>query len=209
MRLANDEVELIVTTDVGPRVIRFGFIGERNMFAEIDGQQGGTGEDEWMIRGGHRFWIAPEEKPKTYELDNAPVEVEEIAAACAPCSRAGPLSGVAKTMEIALAGDRTRCSIVHTLTNDGADRRARALGADGHGAGRHGGHSAAAQDPAHRAADAQPGMEPLGLHGFLRPALDARSRYIFFRQDRAPGPTSWAWRTAKGGWATSSTSSSS
>jgi hypothetical protein len=27
LRIANDEVELIVTTDVGPRVIRYGFIG--------------------------------------------------------------------------------------------------------------------------------------------------------------------------------------
>ena len=62
VRLANGEIELMVTTQVGPRVVRVGFIGERNLFAEIEGQQGGTGEEEWMIRGGHRFWIAPEEK---------------------------------------------------------------------------------------------------------------------------------------------------
>ena len=64
VRLANGEVELIVTQDVGPRVCRFGFIDGPNMFAELDGQ-GGSGEEEWMIRGGHRLWIAPEEKPTT------------------------------------------------------------------------------------------------------------------------------------------------
>jgi hypothetical protein len=73
----------VISRDVGPRILRLGFIGERNLFAEIAGQQGGMNEDEWMIRGGHRLWIAPEEKPKTYELDNAPVEARAIPGAMA------------------------------------------------------------------------------------------------------------------------------
>mgnify|MGYP000988283970 CR=1 FL=1 len=31
IRLANKQVELIVTRDVGPRIIRFGFIGESDI----------------------------------------------------------------------------------------------------------------------------------------------------------------------------------
>jgi len=44
-RLANGEVELIVTGDVGPRIIRFGFIRDDNEFGEFSeqgGQIGGT-----------------------------------------------------------------------------------------------------------------------------------------------------------------------
>jgi len=119
VRLANREVELIVTKDVGPRIIRFGFIGGKNLFAEVKGQQGGTGEDEWMIRGGHRFWIAPEEEPKTYELDNGPIEVEEIANGVRTIQPTGPLSGIRKTMEIFLADGTNDATVVHTLTNMG------------------------------------------------------------------------------------------
>jgi hypothetical protein len=74
-RLTNDEVELVVTTDVGPRVIRYGFVDGQNMFYECEAQLGYSGEPWWMIRGGHRLWIAPETVPETYALDNSPLEV--------------------------------------------------------------------------------------------------------------------------------------
>lgn len=119
VRLANGEVELIVTKDVGPRIIRFAFIGEKNLFAEIEGQQGGSGEEEWMIRGGHRFWVAPEEKPKTYELDNSPIEVEKIPNGLRTLQPPGPLSSIRKTMEISLAESANKVTVVHILTNMG------------------------------------------------------------------------------------------
>ena len=74
-RLTNGNVELIVTADVGPRVIRYGFVGGQNMFVELPGQSGKSGEKNWMARGGHRLWAAPEIVPDTYALDNGPVKV--------------------------------------------------------------------------------------------------------------------------------------
>ena len=44
-RVSNGEVELVVTSDVGPRVIRFGFVGGQNLFKEFPEQLGGKGED--------------------------------------------------------------------------------------------------------------------------------------------------------------------
>jgi len=117
VRLCNKEVELIVTKDVGPRVIRFGFVGERNVFAEYKGQQGKMREKEWMIRGGHRFWIGPEEKPKTYELDNAPIEIERTKEGIRTIQPTGPLSGIQKSMEISLARKTNNVKIVHFLKN--------------------------------------------------------------------------------------------
>ncbi len=72
-RITNGRIELIVTTDVGPRVIRYGFIDGQNLFAELPGQMGGKGEKKWMARGGHRLWSAPEMIPDSYALDNGPV----------------------------------------------------------------------------------------------------------------------------------------
>ena len=43
-RIANGKTELIVTTDVGPRVIRFGSVGGQNLFKEYPeflGKRGG------------------------------------------------------------------------------------------------------------------------------------------------------------------------
>ncbi|MBN1557204.1 MAG: hypothetical protein JW951_03560 [Lentisphaerae bacterium] len=119
VRLSNGDVELIVTRSVGPRIIRCGFIGERNLFAEIEGQQGGSGETDWMIRGGHRLWLAPEEKPKTYEPDNVPVEIEEIADGVRTLQPPGPLAHTAKTMEITLAPGANTAEVAHILTNRG------------------------------------------------------------------------------------------
>ena len=39
-RVTNGEVELIVTGDVGPRIIRFGFVGGQNLFKEYSEQLG-------------------------------------------------------------------------------------------------------------------------------------------------------------------------
>lgn len=74
-RVANGDTELVITSDVGPRVIRCGFRGGQNLFAEMPDQLGKSGENAWQIRGGHRLWIAPETVPDSYALDNGPVKV--------------------------------------------------------------------------------------------------------------------------------------
>jgi hypothetical protein len=117
VRISNGRVELIITKDVGPRIIRFGFIGERNVFFESKAQMGGKGEKDWKIRGGHRLWISPEEKPKTYELDNFPIEAEEIKDGARVLQPMGQISGVRKTMDVVLSPKTNDVTIVHTLTS--------------------------------------------------------------------------------------------
>src|SRR5229473_7107353 len=74
-RISNGEVDLVVTTDVGPRIIRYGFSGGPNVFKEFDEQMGKSGEATWQARGGHRIWIAPEDPVLSYALDNSPISV--------------------------------------------------------------------------------------------------------------------------------------
>ncbi|MBK9170967.1 MAG: hypothetical protein IPM24_26405 [Bryobacterales bacterium] len=120
-RVTNGEVELIVTADVGPRVIRFGFTGGQNLFKEFDEQMGRSGESEWRIRGGHRFWIAPEVAPEispvTYAVDNFPVDIEArdgVLIATAPLEQK---AGLRKQVEIRLAPSGTRVEVIHRVTN--------------------------------------------------------------------------------------------
>ncbi|HEX4771645.1 MAG TPA: hypothetical protein VH351_12480 [Bryobacteraceae bacterium] len=118
-RLTNYNVDLVVTTDVGPRVIRYGFVDGPNMFYECEAQLGNTGEPWWMIRGGHRLWVAPEIVPETYALDNSPVEATFPAEDTICVS--GPIEAetkLRKEMTITLFADG-RVRITHKVTNCG------------------------------------------------------------------------------------------
>jgi hypothetical protein len=72
-RVSNGEIDLIVTGDVGPRVIRFGFVGGQNLFKEFPDQLGRSGEERSQLRGGDRVWKAPEDPVATWAPDNEPV----------------------------------------------------------------------------------------------------------------------------------------
>src|SRR5438093_12913953 len=75
-RLSNGQVEAVVTGDVGPRIIRFAFVGGQNLLKEFAEQLGKSGEKEFQLRGGDRIWKAPEDPIATWAPDNVAVHVE-------------------------------------------------------------------------------------------------------------------------------------
>jgi hypothetical protein len=76
-RIVCKDVELIVTLDVGPRIISYGPVGGPNLFFVNPETLGKTGGDDFHGYGGHRLWIAPEEEERTFRPDNGPVELSE------------------------------------------------------------------------------------------------------------------------------------
>ncbi|MHB1460238.1 MAG: hypothetical protein ACYC1M_03025 [Armatimonadota bacterium] len=117
LRVENGEVELIITTDVGPRIIHFGFIGGANEFVVFEESKGKTGGDEWRGYGGHRLWHAPEEKPRTYSPDNSPVEwkLEDNMLHIKQPVEAS--TGIRKEMLISLDEKQNKVVVGHLLTN--------------------------------------------------------------------------------------------
>jgi hypothetical protein len=73
-RIVCGDAEMLVTLDVGPRVIWYGLTGGENMMAVHSATAGKTGGDGFVSYGGHRLWIAPEMDPRTFQPDNSPVE---------------------------------------------------------------------------------------------------------------------------------------
>lgn len=116
-RVTNGEIELIATGDVGPRIIRFGFVGGDNLFAEYPDQVGQTGGDQWRIYGGHRLWHAPEAKPRTYAPDNSPIEVKEGPGSLTLIAPTEATTRIQKTIEITMRPDRNQVVLVHRLRN--------------------------------------------------------------------------------------------
>jgi hypothetical protein len=117
--LSNGTIELVITGDVGPRIIRCGFVGKQNLFAEYKDQFGKTGGTEWNIFGGHRLWHAPEHPVRTYYPDNMPVKLEYLESAVHVTQAVEPTTGIQKSMELTLTGD-TSVRVVHRLHNMGA-----------------------------------------------------------------------------------------
>ena len=121
-RLSNGESELIVTSDVGPRVMRYGFIGGQNLFYEKADELGKSAEPWWAMRGGHRLWASPEVKPDTYALDNAPVQVTLGGNGSVSLLQPVELeTGLQK--EIAVTYEGTDVAVTHRITNKGTRAR--------------------------------------------------------------------------------------
>lgn len=73
-RLVSGETEIIVTLEVGPRIVRYGRIGGPNHMRENPEEMGLKGGSEYRSYGGHRLWIAPEDFRRTYQSENDPVD---------------------------------------------------------------------------------------------------------------------------------------
>ncbi|HEY3743574.1 MAG TPA: hypothetical protein VGL53_27200 [Bryobacteraceae bacterium] len=118
-KLTNGEVEMIVTTDVGPRVIRYGFVGGQNLFKEYAEQMGKSGEKVWQARGGHRVWIAPEAVPQSYALDNSPVKAEVKGDTIILTGGVEPETSLQKQIVVKLEANG-RAVVTDRITNKGA-----------------------------------------------------------------------------------------
>jgi len=116
-RLSNSKIELVVTADVGPRVIRFGFVSGQNLLKEDPAQLGKCGGKAWRLYGGHRLWHAPEDATRTYFPDNFPVTVEKHGKTVRFSAPVETTCSIQKEIDIKLGA---RVELTHRLRNTGA-----------------------------------------------------------------------------------------
>lgn len=86
--MTNGTVDIIASLDIGPRILRYGYVGEDNIFIAdtenkcivhqtSDELKSYYGEEHYYCTyGGHRIWQAPEVHPKSHYPDNFPIEHE-------------------------------------------------------------------------------------------------------------------------------------
>lgn len=118
IRLNNDEIELVATTDIGPRIVRFGYINNQNFLYMVPQHLGKTGGDQWRIYGGHRLWHAPEAMPRSYHPDNGKVGYT-ISGNCIKLRQEREATtGIVKEMEITLSSDKNEVTVLHRLVNE-------------------------------------------------------------------------------------------
>jgi hypothetical protein len=128
LKISNGDAELIVTLDVGPRVISYKLTGGPNVFKNFDATIGTTGEPVWISRGGHRLWTAPEDITRTYAPDNGPVACKELGSGIVRVTQPPDAPyGVQKEMDIALESSGSRVKVTHRITNVGEKPTALAI----------------------------------------------------------------------------------
>ena len=118
VRLSNGDAEVIVTTAIGPRIIRYGLLGGPNAFQVIPETLGQTGGAEWTPYGGHRLWHAPEVKPRSYHPDNEPYPMPTLEGGTLKVAYGTEdTTGIAREMRVTLAPSGPAARVEHILTN--------------------------------------------------------------------------------------------
>ena len=116
--LKNDSLSLLVTKSVGPRVISLRINGSDNIFAELPNFVFERPDGEiFHFYGGHRLWHAPENMPRTYALDNKPVDITQTKNGILTRQQVEIETGIEKSLEVSLVDDKPQVIIRHTLTN--------------------------------------------------------------------------------------------
>ena len=125
--ISNDVIEVYVTIDIGPRIIRFGYVDGQNIMCEnraafpIRGDKVFTdffGEGRhWENLGGQRIWTSPEKYPDTYypDMDPVPYEVTEYGAIFKPNPEVE--TGIAKILEVKMDPDDANLQVGMKVLN--------------------------------------------------------------------------------------------
>jgi len=120
IKLSNGIIDVVATTDIGPRIVRFGFENDVNEFNLDPKTIGLKGGDEYRLYGGHRLWHSPEDRKRTYAPDNDPIDWHEIENGVRLIQKLEKWVNTQKQIDIILSPDESKVRLVHRITNFGA-----------------------------------------------------------------------------------------
>lgn len=127
LSISNGIIEAYITLDVGPRIIKFGYIGgqdfmhsERSLYQTASGEEFenffGTGKISELL-GGHRIWAAPETYPQTLypDLDKVNYELIDNGAIFTPPAETE--NGIQKQLIITMSDDSADMNVGMRIIN--------------------------------------------------------------------------------------------
>jgi len=136
LKMENDAVELLVTVEVGPRIIYFAAKGGENMFWNDDNKvrvskhplyKSIFGEDaEYHFYGGHRMWLAPQSMC-TESPDSYPVTVDILEnGASFTCPEAKVMGFISK-LTVILDPEEPTITVTTAFTNTADEPKSNAV----------------------------------------------------------------------------------
>ena len=115
LKITNNVVEIIVTIEYGPRIIKYGYVNGMNHFAECVGNKIATSHGDYYIIGGHRFWHLPENRDRTCIPDNKKVKYESIFNGVRFIQEFEKWTQVQKIIEITFDENSTKLFVLHKI----------------------------------------------------------------------------------------------
>lgn len=127
LEIENGKIKAVITLDIGPRIIFFGFIDGQNIMCDNRKLLGGRTDADyeklfgagkkWENLGGHRIWAAPEEWPLTYTPDDMPVSYKKTDSGAVFTCDASEKAGFEKCLEISMDDSSASMEVHMTLKN--------------------------------------------------------------------------------------------
>lgn len=137
VQISNGLVDVVVTIEFGPRIVRFGFVNEPNvLYNDLNRKYVNRdpllaeryGKDAaFYSYGGHRVWLSPERMPETYYPDNDPVVygVQPDGVSFTPGRQ--KRNEMQLGFEVLLGDDATDIMVVHSAKNCSKEKQTCAL----------------------------------------------------------------------------------
>jgi hypothetical protein len=123
VEMKNSTLRLLVTVNVGPRILQLQSVGGENLLAVLPEAAELTPSGQtYRFHGGHRLWHAPEDPERSYVPDDVPVLVAPLSTHTVQfAAPVEALTGIQKTMRITLPDDSSTVIIDHILANQSAE----------------------------------------------------------------------------------------
>ncbi len=113
-------LEVGIAIDVGPRILYLGLVGRGENILEVDPETGmETPDGYWRLIGGHRLWIAPEEYPRTYSIDDKPVKISIEENSIVVEGQPERENNVLKRIKITPGATSNSLRVIHEVVNIG------------------------------------------------------------------------------------------
>jgi hypothetical protein len=137
VRISNGIIDVVVTIDVGPRIVRFGYVAEANiLYNDLERKYVNNtppiaeryGKDAvFCCYGGHRVWLSPERMPETYYPDNEPVIYGILPEGVSFTPARQKQNDLQLSFEVIMGEEATDIMIVHSAKNFSKEKQALSL----------------------------------------------------------------------------------
>ncbi len=117
IKISNDKAELIITTDIGPRIIKYALIGKNNEFCEIDSEVGSMDKRNFTMYGGHRLWHSPQIEPRNSQPDNEKLDYSINKNSVTVFQKVEEKTGLQKDIEVFLLNNSSKVKVIHRIYN--------------------------------------------------------------------------------------------
>ena len=119
--ISNPSLRLFIPEGFGPRILELRLESGANLLAILpDARIPVQGQAAFSLRGGHRFWAAPERPQVTYADDDQPPEIIPGCAGLDIVQKADR-AGIQKSWQVRLDPEAAEVTIQHQLTNAGRE----------------------------------------------------------------------------------------